>query len=887
MSRVRRAAMQGSPSKARVNDNWTSGWWDFFPLVEHPRPPIEWSNSSVIFTAHAVQPLVLARHFSSSKQFTLLSPSPITAKPASFHPPNIISASPDDQWLFAFFPGKDVDGVSCLWKRGLEIDKWVVQEFWTYSSQTGVVSVDWLSQTREWDLHPQTGMPTRNPRRGPRTPVSSPNLLLVTQDHRITLCYMRHYIPKLKMLSCSLLHRNEAAENTPRQFPDSQTDIGSVRICTNASIGIPYNGIIPIFFLFYTSNPSTESSFVVATRSQTFPMQSLPSDHDQYPSMDLSIPMDLEGQSDPLLDMKEDCAEDGSVELCEIQLKFDGTTMRLCAEPIPAIQPSPHNASERLRDIRFVCNPTSVLSNPAAPMYLITSFLDFEDYTALPKSILRCYSFSHEMSPASGKKAWICRQESTRSFDNRVLGFVVSSKQAGGHLGLIAGLYDTFGSHKRKSRPISIGSTRRIKIPDLSDDDQWNRASIALPGNKGGRSIPTNVSLSPNDALLCSVSSSLWSSQTSVHRTPERLLNFAPADGTAISPLSSKLAAAVISRHSTDDLTHILSMTTFPLTEVGDILYQTFSILDRCSGVPWSAQVGLVLEVYKARAQHTKSELERKRCSDKWQTALDICSVAACNMIFEEVKIGQEFNVDTAIVWQLIDLSGWVVSLLERLMKECVLSSDLTGSGSSATDTTKMKAPDAPIFLHLTHPVALKTLHAIVSNIKRLRLVIDGLTPKSENTQIVKEVFIDIMDCAGIDVAELEKVLDEFSQSIGKDSDEKDARRSLTMCQPTTVMQARLRGFVQSISESHALHKARLFIKPHELVDGASQSLTKKEKTKDVVLKGLLLNRTPGLKCLRCGGRSELGKETARLRIWDKMWNKNCICAGEWVVASV
>jgi hypothetical protein len=111
--------------------------------------------------------------------------------------------------------------------------------------------------------------------------------------------------------------------------------------------------------------------------------------------------------------------------------------------------------------------------------------------------------------------------------------------------------------------------------------------------------VPTNVSLSPNDALLCTISTSFWSCQTSIHRTPARLPNFTPPDGITVSPLSSKLAAAIISKHSTDDLAHILSMTTFPVAEVGEILYQTFSILDRYGGIPWSAQVGLALEVYK------------------------------------------------------------------------------------------------------------------------------------------------------------------------------------------------------------------------------------------------------------------------------------------------
>ncbi|KAK7467224.1 hypothetical protein VKT23_004282 [Stygiomarasmius scandens] len=841
----------GTPSKSKVNENWSSGWWDFYPLIEQPRPPVEWSNSSVIFTAHAAQPLVVARHFSSSKQFTLHSPNPINSKPASYHPPSIITASPDDQWLFAFFPGKDMDGVSCLWKRGFEVDNWAVQEFWTYSAQAGVVSADWLGVPREWNPHPVTGIPIRNPHRGPKTPASNPNLVLVTQDHCLTLCYLRHYSPTLKMLRCSLLNSNDAAENVPRQFTDSQTDAGSIRICINACVGIPYN----------------DSSLVVATRSQTFPLQVLPSNHSQFSSMDLSMPLEPEVQSDPLLDIREECIEESGIELCEVQLKFDGAVMRLSAEPMTSIQDN----SERLKDMHFVHNAASPKSTPS--MYMVASFLDFDDYSSLPKSSLKSYSFSKDAAP--GKKSWKWRHESTRSFDNRVVGFIVPSKQVGSHPGLLAGLYDTSGSHKRKARQFSIGGTRRLKVPDLQDDEQWNHPALTFPGLRGGRDLPTNVSLSPNDALFCTISSSLWTSQTSIHRAPEYLGHPTPTDGVVSSFISSKLAAAVVSRCSTGDLTHILSMQTFPSNEVVDIMYNTFSILDRCEGVPWIAQIGLCLEVYRSRAHHTKSELERKRYTDKWQTLHDICSVAACNAIFEECKLRIENIMDIEIVWQLIDLSGWIVTLLERLMKECVLSFDF-GAGHD----TKAKPLDASIFLHLTHPIALRTLRTTVNSMKRFRQIIDGLTPKSENTQIAKDALVDIIDYAGVDVSGLEEILDKFSQAMN-DIDERDVRRGLAACQPTPAMQSRLQGLVKTISESHILHKARLFIKPYELVDGVPQPLNKKEKTRDVVLKGILLYRTAGMKCLRCGGKSELGKES-RPRVWDKMWNRRCICAGEW-----
>lgn len=111
--------------------------------------PVEWSNSSVIFTAHALQPLIIARHFSSSRQFNLPFPAPISSNLNTYDPPTIITCSPDDRWLFAFFPGRGEDGLCCLWHRGVELDSWSVKEWWLFAQSAGVVAARWLGGPRE------------------------------------------------------------------------------------------------------------------------------------------------------------------------------------------------------------------------------------------------------------------------------------------------------------------------------------------------------------------------------------------------------------------------------------------------------------------------------------------------------------------------------------------------------------------------------------------------------------------------------------------------------------------------------------------------------------------------------------------------------------------
>lgn len=142
---------QPSSSKKRTKSesHWNAGWWDFYHLAENPSRPVEWSNSSVIFTPHPTQPLLLARHVSSSKQFSIQPPAPILASSTSYDPPTVISVSPDDEWLFAYYPGRGSDGAGCLWKRGPEIDNWVVQEYWSLASGQGIVAATWLGTERE------------------------------------------------------------------------------------------------------------------------------------------------------------------------------------------------------------------------------------------------------------------------------------------------------------------------------------------------------------------------------------------------------------------------------------------------------------------------------------------------------------------------------------------------------------------------------------------------------------------------------------------------------------------------------------------------------------------------------------------------------------------
>lgn len=113
-----------------------------------PPRPVAWSRSSVLYSAHATQPMVLARHFPSLRQFIVPSPSQVIDNLSSYEPPTVVSISPGEEWLFAYFPGRERDGVGCLWRRGHQLDSWIVRERFTYARGGGIVAAAWHSNDR-------------------------------------------------------------------------------------------------------------------------------------------------------------------------------------------------------------------------------------------------------------------------------------------------------------------------------------------------------------------------------------------------------------------------------------------------------------------------------------------------------------------------------------------------------------------------------------------------------------------------------------------------------------------------------------------------------------------------------------------------------------------
>ncbi|KAK0210934.1 hypothetical protein DFS33DRAFT_1296412 [Desarmillaria ectypa] len=886
-----------SPPKGKNKEEWHMGWWDFQPLIEQLTPRrAEWSNSSVIFTPHPTQPTILARHFSSSKQFNIPSPAPILAALTDFDPPTIISASPNDDWLFAYFPGRGVPGAGCLWFRGPEIDNWSLKDYWTLPLGAGVVTASWLGAPREW-MADEHGSLLRLPTRGPRTPVSYPTLALVTQNHRLTLCYVRNYIPSLRMFSAPLNQYSVVHESSSMPTPEATDNGGLLRLCVTAAIGLGYD----------------ESSILVATRSHIIP---LPPGNPNTDHFDMNMSLDF-GQSNAefTTHSEEIYGEESIIEVSEVRLQFDGIMMRLSTQPLPPIQ----NWEAQLTNLVFVCkNPIvpelGVVHNEEtrAAMFLVASFLDFGDYSNLPQSKIVCYSMLRHATPDIKQSAWSCYQAGTRTYTDGVLGFLIPTKPLQGvDASLLAGILDTSGSFlagKSKDKEVQIGLTTVLEIPTLFEyDKEWEPSPIFTSATKVGKEVPIHAVFSPNEMLLCTVSSTVRATQTSVHTVPMRRASRAfKARFPSILPLSFGLASAILSRKSTADFTHLLSLSTMPMEEVGHILFQVLTIVEtqsrgKLGTLTWQT-LGVALEVYRLRSLRAKDEDDRDNLTARWQTAHDLCSLAACNATFEDCKDSE--GPDFHAVWQFIGICGWVVNFIEKVMKEAMLinatnkplspseSDDLFGAES----TISTDHYEVPCLLHLVHPRALVNLRQALSNVRNFRNSLGSLTTRGENSQIAKDVLIDLVDCSGVDLNALDPLLDEFILK-SKGIEVEETRRSFALCEPTTSMEPQLQENIRRLCESGVISKSRLYVKPHELVDGfenLSLEGPRKEQYKDVVSKGVLIKRQLCVRCLRCDGLSEAAKDgprsgassmSLRWRAWERKWVPGCVCGGSWLTA--
>ncbi|KIK49200.1 hypothetical protein CY34DRAFT_797139 [Suillus luteus UH-Slu-Lm8-n1] len=927
--------VRNSPSKGKAKQvdaqTWHSHWWDFHPLADNLQRPVAWSSSSTIFTPHPSQPLILGRSFSTSKQFLVPSPDQILNNSAAYEPPNVITVSSNDHWLFAYFPGRDSDGVGCLWQRGFSIDKWNIKSCWACERGAGIVNAVFVGAEREWVTCPD-GSTNRLTQSGPLTPVSNPTLLTVTQAHQLNVYFLRTYGLGIKSLTCTLVQPSYTVENMNQVANDPPRGPKTSRLCSAASFGFIFNDPV----------------CMVAMRSRRYPLSdTLRAASDTSHDLGLSLDMSVDSQLDerpPLLDWNS-YEEEQMIELCEVKLRFDGLSMFVIAAPLPPI----YHPGPCLTSFVFVSVPGSrpdTLTSPKASpakdkqpqrgqlelptAYLVASFLNFEEYASLPKSCVVAYSILKAVPP-NGKILWTTRLVGERSLSPRILTVAApgSLSIATRKATVVVATTNPGGSLARgatKPKEVPVGNLFALQLPDLSDDPDCDHPSILAPVNRTSSYCPLSMFPSPNKLLACAVSMQ----QTSVYTLPRAHITSGSKDTLHQSPLAQALTIALQSRRSTADISHILSLPSTPATMLHDTLFGTLTSYDvntRLGSTNTFSMVdmmGAAVEIYRARARQTQNDDEKERYSMLSRNALNVCSVSACLAAFEDCKESEGYDLEP--VWQLISLSTWVVAFLEDLMKECVFLADLAdptpNTGINSNEVMPKEEPmddnpflrnwlaspipqatnqsphsvslSAPILLHLVHPFALTNLRAVVFHVSSFHQYLASMTAKRENSQFARNTMLDLVSSSGLDLKVIEEIL---STAIPEASaiPAEEVMTSFAEGHPVPAQYEQLKKIIHSLTTSSAIDKPRLFIKSSDLVDGfanlsASDRPVGDDPGIDVVTKERLLTQNPRLLCLRCGGRSQVGSEVTvagrsspRWKTWERMWAARCICGGSWV----
>ncbi|KAF7778667.1 hypothetical protein Agabi119p4_3012 [Agaricus bisporus var. burnettii] len=756
-------------------------------------------------------------------------------------------------------------------------------EWWSFSSQSAPIAADWLGARREWAIDSH-GKPERLPPRGFALPTPSPTLILVTQDYRIHICYYQFYVPTLQILKCPLDSINMFRCN---QVPVEDEPPDLVKVCLEAAITMTYQPMDPIFIA------------ARVRRSTASPTRSNPFD-----PMDLTVPVVSQGDDQKAHEWdsrNDECI----VEISQVFLRFDGATMAIFSQPLT---PIPVNSPGLLKLDFLNCPTNTPLPGPVSPtkkpvldkwkLYLAMSFLDFDGYVSTPKSQLSIYSINRRTS-AANKPTFGYQLEATRTFAPNVLTYVASNSPHIREQLLPVILLDVSGqwtnTTPKKPQEVAAGKVHMLTLPGLENKSDWEPSVIYTPVDSAGTNLPLQAISSPNGVLICTTSLSSPQPLTGIHLLPLRRSSENP-------PLLNPLAIAILNRKTPTDICHCLSLSAVPLEEVVSTLKGTMTLLDNHNnglkyGFTWDL-LGVAVEIYRKRASFAKDDETKECLTAKWHTGQDMCSVAASNVVFGNCANGSAYDLEAA--WQLIGLSKWIITLLEKIMKECILFCDVpeTPRMKATQDTASDTWYISPTLLHLIHPFALQNLITALRHVKKYYQFLKSLSARVETSQIAKDVLTDMIDYSGLNLEGLEGILESSLRNVESLRPE-DYRTALAACQPTQALWPHLSMIVKKITETpNMINKMTLFIKPGDLVDDVinlniGTGTASKQQNEDIVTKGVMPTQSPHLTCLRCGGSSvavstsSLAESTSdQWKVWEKMWALKCVCGGSWISAT-
>ncbi|KAH6918502.1 hypothetical protein BKA70DRAFT_1247385 [Coprinopsis sp. MPI-PUGE-AT-0042] len=875
-----------SPSKGKAREATRStelGWWDVFPLTETPKRPVQWSLSSVMFMGAAAQPLILGRNFSNSKQFPLPSPTAIASAPTHYLPPTCLLVSPNEEFVFAFFPGREVAGVGCIWMRGYTNDMWGVLKTWAFAKGAGVVGGQWLGGPRQWAFGPAESL-IRLPPQGPRMPAADSVLLLITEDHQVHLKYSRpENTPRAQgypqfqtSLQASLERPNYVIETRGASDTEPIPKPVSDFLCFDIAIGVHFS----------------EPRIFIAHRSRCINSSNL-----ETPSFDMSMDMKNGAICPPDWEL---VGQESMIHVSAIDLRMKDTLVVMEVTPLSPIT----NVPRYVTQMSFMSFPseeaktgTDKVEVALDNFFLSVSSFDMKNYdTAALKSTLDLYRLRRV--PSADKESPSIWQLHNSTVVDGALAFVAPATQPQTVSEGIAfvGVLDVMGKPSKaqtRKNETSVGNIRVLNIPSLTENSRWEPTPIWSSAVAHG--LPHAGSISPNHKFIWEPSFSIWYLQTSIETLPQRLRGESKYSPNAIS-----LALAIQSRKAVSDIIQVIARPTVPIQEAVVCVQQALNLL---RAVPMGAQfpvicelVGISLELYKTRGALSKNESEKADMEARWKVAQDMASLAVARVAFEDCSI-EGYGYEESAIWSLNKLTQSILEFVKELMKACVLAATLAGppsptdddddlfGGGEASESPSWNPPSA--LLHFCYPFALENFTVLVMHIKRFRNYMASLQPPQD--EVARHVLNDMIDYCPVDMAELETFLKATAEGLRK-LDVESLDEGFAACKPTASLTPYLRSICEKIIEHPTLlDKARLFVEPYDLLDGVarmSEGHKLKGKDIDIVTKQSLHNKTQWL-CIRCEGRRRSAFQSPagpspKWKAWEKKFRTRCICGGAW-----
>ncbi|CAE6525087.1 unnamed protein product [Rhizoctonia solani] len=852
--------------------------WEDLKLMldENCVRPFVWSSHNLLFLSDPLSPAIHVKHLPPAAEasrapnvisqthsyplrFTLPPPGPILEMAHAYGPATTLSISPQDKYLFAFFPpaqpNVSTGGLGCIWGVEESLDTWAVKECWHYSAEAGVVAVRWLGEEREW--HAQVG-PTlraaRYPHLGPKLHYNHSAFLVVTADHSLHL-YFQTYPSALdtsqpsglhqlfNTLSVSLLSPTAAVQGHQEHLPVHDATLGGKRICIKAGIGLGYNAKV-------------DWSILIATRSSLIPNQHTDNSISMAAVLDELIPEDNTGELTAMNWMRGGMwGEEDLIELCEVEIDLLSDEPCLVTVPLRSI-PTPKDNESYLTHLLITSHPLESLA-PA----LVADLAEYRCSFQVVASFLT--------NTVSAAQIW----------------------DAAGQI-LLCKINLTPVSHEIQNNCAEIGELCVLSSISLENIVSFDNEPVLRHQNKTSKDFPMFISASPHRTLICTTSGTQRIPTVSIHAAPRLKGTATPSGATRM--ISSAIALQIRQSSGSDlsDVTRamweIVSRTNAVEASAAlqNIFNEVFILLDSPLEYdvhqPWlMSLIGVLLTVYRWSPF--------KDMRSRWKTASEICQLHAAVRALDDsrsVHEGTQYDFTSQGIWELIQQVRWIIERCETLLRTLV-----EWEGRQFSEETPSE------LIMAIHPLPLELFNRAVAHLNRLKTATANLK-KTENNQIAMFSLSTLVDDAGVDFVAFAAALQTAKEMVRNPdvpNPKEHYRQSLIALKTSEALFPLLRRVAAEYTKPQVLHRIRLFIPPDDLLVSrtiaTAESSAAPNPEMDIIRKTRVSRGAPGdfstnmKTCIRCGGRTGVTPLTDignGWRVFEHIWKNHCVCGGVW-----